>query len=72
MQRSRKRGFRTVGAPPAYNRKEATVKAALLRIVKRKPQAHFLQILTTAADTMNRSAALTGRKSTPLNPPKTY
>lgn len=48
------------------------MKAALLRIVKRKPQAHFLQILTTAADTMNRSAALTGRKSTPLNPPKTY
>lgn len=52
--------------------KETPVKAALLKVVTRKHQAHFLQILTTAADRMNRSAALTGRKSTPLNPLKTY
>lgn len=52
--------------------RESTVKAALLKIVKRKHQAHFLQILTTAADRRNRSAASTGSKSIPLNPPETY
>lgn len=71
LQRSCKQEFRTVGAPPAYKMKETTVKAALLRPVKGKHKAHFLQLLTSAADRMNRSAALTGRKSTPLTPPNT-